>query len=1327
MSPHSDPDDDSQLTSLDPADLERVIALCDRFEAAWKAGQPLPIETVLANQPEHLVPRLLCELLAIEAELRRRRGDRDPSERLPPRQDPGVTKAASPPMAVEADLDPTLTYTVVREDGSVASSHEPGGLDVLAQKLHPGMILQDRYRLEDTLGGGGMGLVFLGRDARLDRPVAVKVIQPIDPGGRVRGTHTQADLRAAFLKEAQLGANLLHPAIATVFDYGFHEENPFTVFEYVEGPTLKEVLKARGSIPLEEVRLIVGSLAQALDFAHAKYVVHRDLKPANIKRDGRGNFKILDLGLATEFRRQSDWSFCGTPAYASPEQAAGLPADGRADQYALALITWELLAGQRPFNVPDGRKLLELHRSQEPPPLRSLIPDVPQSVENAIRRALSKDPAARFANCTQFAVAIGCQLLSAPTPVPEILLEADVERMTVGRHARWVSFPWFQDAVHLVLTREALWSAYHSEVRCTPLAAIERLEPRDGPVDDREAADLPEEDEEIFRRTYRGAEANIRAVGRVHLILLVPLMLILAILVGQAALGGPATRAPAILIAIGVFTALGAWLFAVSRGLRQLRPWARWAALTGSLLASVLAVGGLLSVVFAVVSRPTGSLDRLEVMIVSGLLFAAMLALAGYMAGILLSRNVSVVFTGWYAKVIEQTPFLAPRPAGFEATEQAARRTARLTLRAPCGHLSRVAFRFAAARECEHWAGRLAKLAGRPTGPVPPQSEAVPTEPAQVVLLRQRPIARYQLLGTAEAKAAKRRTAEAGLQIRAAMMGADAVVDLQEEFLPGFHQTIRRLTGTAVRAVDTESRFEFRSHWYANRIAWVSTWAFVLLLISLALGVFTSIVSSAFDEGRLLMMTSAAPVTPPSPAAVASNVFMRALRVALIVSAIHLWPIGLVALVRGLLWPQFVRPLALTLVAFALRPVYLVIGLVAGAMWSHGWSGLMYHSLYLLDPVNLSMLVFGLLVGRAAWRADREFRQLVPAAARKAPLRRALGGGLSLAASVTYAVALPCIIIWGAQLAVARFRLPTPVNRTAASAMAQFRSGAALLRSDPARAGDHFRKALPLWEALVREVPSEVDYRINLEATRTNLALTALALGRLAESREELARCAAGWEALGSVPLPAAKRAGVNRNRDLVRNVLGTVESALGAAQALALHKAGDDAGAEVACRRALELLVKWPGGPSLAPAIRALRDKSEAAVRNDLAWLFAVTPGRTPEQVREAVTLAERAIVLDPEHANFWNTLGLARYRANDCPGATSAIERSMRFRGGGDAFAPVILTLIKCRQSDRAEARRWYDEATTQFEQQRRPDDDLRRLREEAASLLELPPNRP
>jgi serine/threonine protein kinase len=371
------------------------------------------------------------------------------------------------------DSDATLSYSVARGNGQVEPLLSPQDLDQLASTFRPGIVLQGRYVLERELGRGAMGIVFLGRDNRLGRPVAVKAILPRDLGSRARGTTTALDLRDRFTEEARIGANLTHPAIATVHDFGIHGESLFTVFEYVDGPTLGELTKRRGTIPLEEVRLIIAPLAQALDFAHSRFIIHRDLKPANIKFDGQGHLKILDLGLATEFRRHSDWSgFAGTPAYASPEQAAGLAADGRSDQYALALIAYELLAGRRLFSATRVVELLEMHRSQVPPPIRSLVPHIPEAVEGAILQALRKDPDQRFLSCESFAVALGCRFLSDGRSAGEIELEADVQIV----EAEWSLVP-----VHIVLSWLARyrlvpgsgeWSLVPAHIVLTPTALL---------------------------------------------------------------------------------------------------------------------------------------------------------------------------------------------------------------------------------------------------------------------------------------------------------------------------------------------------------------------------------------------------------------------------------------------------------------------------------------------------------------------------------------------------------------------------------------------------------------------------------------------------------------------------------------------------------------------------------------------------------------------------------------------------------------------------------------------------------------------------------------
>ncbi len=513
------------------AALERLVAACDRFEADWRAGRGPRIEGILDEAPEVDRPGLLRGLLPLELELRRDGGEQPIMEEYAARfpESTGRIRSAFESMNGSApgnerdpidsvggedtspdDPDATLTYSVGRDGGRIEPLLDAAQQQQLREAFTPAEVLQDRYRIDRELGHGGMGVVFLGRDLRLDRPVAIKAIL-LRGGACALDQASLAALRDAFAEEARLGANLSHPAIATVLDYGFHDDKPFTVFEYLPGETLRELLRRRERVPLEEVRLIVGPLAQALDFAHARRVVHRDLKPDNVRATEQGQFKVLDLGLAREFGRDVDWSgFAGSPPYASPEQASGHPCDGRADQYALALIVFELLTGHRLFQASDKEEWLRMHREAEPAALATDLADAPETVRLALARALSKDPNARFATCGDLAVELGCQFISVPPPAPEVLLEADVERMTVGRLIRWGSFPGFKNAVHLALTHEALWAADRTEVRRWSLSDVEQIEPRSDPIDDMEGA----EPAEVVRRLHLDAEASIRNLGR---------------------------------------------------------------------------------------------------------------------------------------------------------------------------------------------------------------------------------------------------------------------------------------------------------------------------------------------------------------------------------------------------------------------------------------------------------------------------------------------------------------------------------------------------------------------------------------------------------------------------------------------------------------------------------------------------------------------------------------------------------------------------------------------------------------------------------------------
>ncbi len=301
--------------------------------------------------------------------------------------------------AQNQNLLPTVLFCRSHADGSIAADWSDSRERELQGQFEVGLTVAERYLLEAILGDGAMGRVFLARDLRLDRPVAIKVVAHRRAG---------ADLEAALQREARLGANLNHQGIAAVYDFGFHENKSYTVFEFIEGETLRTLIRRRGTIPLDETLQIADDLSVALDFAHAQGVVHRDLKPENVCFTKAGEFKILDLGLALDIRRDVETgAYSGTPAYSSPEQAACRLTDGKSDQYALALIVFELLTGRQAFLDNDAAGMLMKQIETPPPRPREFAPDLPAAAEQAILRALSKDRDERFATCREFVRELG--------------------------------------------------------------------------------------------------------------------------------------------------------------------------------------------------------------------------------------------------------------------------------------------------------------------------------------------------------------------------------------------------------------------------------------------------------------------------------------------------------------------------------------------------------------------------------------------------------------------------------------------------------------------------------------------------------------------------------------------------------------------------------------------------------------------------------------------------------------------------------------------------------------------------------------------------------
>ena len=259
-------------------------------------------------------------------------------------------------------------------------------IGVCVDRLRPGLVLSGRYRLDRHLASGGMGQVWEGFDEPLLRTVAVKVMHP--------PTHDEFVMAERFRDEARFAAQLMHPNIVTVHDFGDHDGLAYLVMELVDGPTLAALL-ARGPFEPDEVRRVVAQLAAALTVAHAAGIIHRDIKPANVLMAPDGQAKLMDFGIARSVDGSSLTStgqVLGTAHYLSPEQAMGQSVGPATDLYALGILAHEMLTGARPFDRGTPIATALAHVQDEPPPLPDGTPAV---LESVISACLDKDPAQR--------------------------------------------------------------------------------------------------------------------------------------------------------------------------------------------------------------------------------------------------------------------------------------------------------------------------------------------------------------------------------------------------------------------------------------------------------------------------------------------------------------------------------------------------------------------------------------------------------------------------------------------------------------------------------------------------------------------------------------------------------------------------------------------------------------------------------------------------------------------------------------------------------------------------------------------------------------------
>ena len=296
-------------------------------------------------------------------------------------------------------------------------------------------LLSDRYELGETLGYGGMSEVHKGRDTRLSRDVAVKILRADlarDPTFQLR-----------FRREAQNAAALNHPAIVAVYDTGETDsENgplPYIVMEYVDGRTLRDIVKTEGPLSPRRAMEVMADGSAALDFSHRHGIVHRDVKPANIMITRSGAVKVMDFGIA---RALADGqaavtqtaAVIGTAQYLSPEQARGEAVDARSDVYASGCVLFELLTGEPPFTGDSPVAVAYQHVREEPRKPSDVVPATPASLDAVVLKALSKNPANRYQSAAEMRADL-VRVLSGQRPKAPMIMSEEEHTAMLGQGA----------------------------------------------------------------------------------------------------------------------------------------------------------------------------------------------------------------------------------------------------------------------------------------------------------------------------------------------------------------------------------------------------------------------------------------------------------------------------------------------------------------------------------------------------------------------------------------------------------------------------------------------------------------------------------------------------------------------------------------------------------------------------------------------------------------------------------------------------------------------------------------------------------------------------
>ncbi|NJC95349.1 MAG: hypothetical protein C3F07_16350 [Anaerolineales bacterium] len=289
--------------------------------------------------------------------------------------------------------------------------------------MEEGKVLNNRYQLLERIGTGGMADVFRARDLMLERTVAIKVLH--------EHYSNEKGFQDRFRQEARAAANLSHPNIVTVHDFGFDNDQIFIVMEHIPGRDLKTILRQRGRYSIEEAIPLMVQACAGIGYAHRAGLVHCDVKPHNMIVTPDGRLKVTDFGIARALstimpdeRADVVW---GSPQYFSPEQAVGEAPSPASDVYSLGIVLYEVITGALPFTAPSSEELARLHLEQPPIPPSEYIPDIPPALEQIILKVLSKEPAARYRTADQLGrvlLRFGTQREIAPPPALSLTPEA---------------------------------------------------------------------------------------------------------------------------------------------------------------------------------------------------------------------------------------------------------------------------------------------------------------------------------------------------------------------------------------------------------------------------------------------------------------------------------------------------------------------------------------------------------------------------------------------------------------------------------------------------------------------------------------------------------------------------------------------------------------------------------------------------------------------------------------------------------------------------------------------------------------------------------------